>query len=294
MCIIVAKSKKASLPRKKTLKTCFENNPDGCGLMYVNHNKEVVIDKGYMTFDSFYKHFQKLKKEYNNFDNKSLVIHFRIGTGGTNTDINTHPYPISNKIEDLHALYKTTDIGVAHNGIISKYNYKIKDVDMNDTQYFIMSYLYKIKKYIPEFYKDYDIMLGIEELCGSKLCFLNNDEELYFVGNFIDEDNGVKYSNSTYEENRYTYGYYRDYGYGYYSHNLSYNDVKNVSNSYTELKKNWTIVYKDGIVEEIDEDNLYFADKEGTLYMKDEVSDDFYEIEYDIRVYDQNGKKVRL
>ena len=54
MCIIVAKEKGQKLPSKDILKTCFNNNDDGAGFMYVQDGK-VIIDKGYMDFKSFYK-----------------------------------------------------------------------------------------------------------------------------------------------------------------------------------------------------------------------------------------------
>ena len=80
MCIIVAKEKGQKLPSKDILKTCFERNNDGAGLMYVQDNK-VVIDKGYMTFKSFYKRIKKLQKRFNSdLTDKALVFHFRIGT----------------------------------------------------------------------------------------------------------------------------------------------------------------------------------------------------------------------
>ena len=66
MCIIVVKDKNKPLPKLEYLKNCFENNPDGMGFMYLKNNK-VIIDKGYMTYKSFEKRFDKLCKKFNNF-----------------------------------------------------------------------------------------------------------------------------------------------------------------------------------------------------------------------------------
>ena len=74
MCIIIAKDKKSRIPTEKELKNSFEWNNDGAGFMYVDNNK-VVIDKGYMTWESFIKRYKTLLQKYNNFKNKSLVIH---------------------------------------------------------------------------------------------------------------------------------------------------------------------------------------------------------------------------
>ena len=63
MCIIVSKEKGVKLPTKKILENCFNRNSDGAGFMYVKNN-QVMIDKGYMTFEDFYKRLKELKKDY--------------------------------------------------------------------------------------------------------------------------------------------------------------------------------------------------------------------------------------
>ena len=37
-----------------------------------------------------------------------------------------------------------------------------------------------------EFYKDKDICRMLKLLCKSKLCFLNSDGEIYYIGDFVD------------------------------------------------------------------------------------------------------------
>ena len=120
MCIIVAKDKKTKLPKEEYLRNCFESNDDGAGFMYVDNGK-VIIDKGYMKYDKFIKHYHELCKKYNNFKNKALVMHFRIGTAGENSKANTHPYPITRHRKPLHKTFVKTDLGVVHNGIIHDY-----------------------------------------------------------------------------------------------------------------------------------------------------------------------------
>lgn len=274
MCIIVAKNRKSKLPTKQTLENCFNNNNDGAGFMYVNENHQVVIDKGYMTFNEFYSHYKKLKKRYNNFKNKALVMHFRIGTSGSNTPENTHPYPITPTLSNLKKTYFTTNLGVAHNGIISYYTPKDKK-DYNDTQNFIMKYLSKLYTHYPTFYKDKDIMYGVEQVCGSKLCFLNKDEELFYVGEFI-LDKGIMYSNSTYTTS-YFYSHY-------------YNNVLDYSYDYLELLPAWTIVHNDGS-EEIVGDKLYCINDYNDLF---EVTEDgsYSLIELEVKVKDELGEVI--
>ena len=52
MCIIVAKEKGVAMPEMNILKTCFENNPDGAGVMW-NENNKVEIRKGFMRWSEF-------------------------------------------------------------------------------------------------------------------------------------------------------------------------------------------------------------------------------------------------
>ena len=74
MCIIIAKDKGVKLPNKKTMKHCFDTNPDGAGLMFVRpRGKLVTVDKGYMTWEAFYRAVRSYK-----FTKDDVVaLHFR-------------------------------------------------------------------------------------------------------------------------------------------------------------------------------------------------------------------------
>lgn len=222
MCIIVAKEKGVSLPSKTILKNCFDYNNDGAGLMFTNNGK-VNIVKGFMTFDKFYDYLMKLDKLHN-FKEKSLVMHFRISTGGNVDAGNCHPYPISSKNKDLRAKTFTTDLGMVHNGIISMYSGK--DKVLNDTQMFVKQCVSVMKDLNQEFYRDYRCMNLLSDIAKSKLCFLDSEDNIYYVGDFID-DNGIKYSNSSYM----SYYYYPTYNYAnydfknYYEDDLYYEDI---------------------------------------------------------------------
>lgn len=219
MCIIVAKEKGKELPFKKTLKRCFENNSDGCGLMYVRDGK-VVIDKGYMTFGDFYKRLKALKREFgNDLKDKALVMHFRIGTAGRNSAENTHPYPITNNTDLMKELDLECELGIAHNGIISEYNptkQADKDADLNDTKIFIRDYISRFLELNTEFYKhSFARNLILEESKHNKFAILDTKENIYTIGDFV-EDNGIKYSNTTYKSYSYYGGVYSSKYYDYY------------------------------------------------------------------------------
>ena len=193
MCIIVSKAKKIEMPDGKTLLRCFESNPDGSGVMWVERGA-VNIRKGFMSYKEFDSFICKLGNRLDLTDT-ALVMHFRITTHANTSPPNCHPFPLSHKISHLKRTSFTTDVGVAHNGIIPIKCYKT----LSDTQTYIMQKLSYIKKMNPGFYKDKSIMEKIEKDIHSKMCFLTKDEEIYTIGKFI-EDDGVLYSNSSYEE----------------------------------------------------------------------------------------------
>lgn len=259
MCIIIAKRKNGRIPTESELKYAFEYNNDGGGFMYVDNGK-VVIDKGYMKYNDFIKHYKKLLIKYNNFVGKSLVIHCRIGTSGNNTKGNTHPYTISDSIKTLKKTNLKSDIGIVHNGIIRSYE---TTGNHNDTQEFIMKYLYPIYSNYKDFYKNKYITSGIEEITNSKFVILDTKDNIYKIGDFI-EDKGLYFSNNSYLPPSYNYGFYGKY-YEYFpednieveNFNDSYNYVCDNEDLYP-LDSEWYIdYYGNGNTERIGNKDLY-------------------------------------
>jgi predicted glutamine amidotransferase len=200
MCVIIVKDKKDRLPSEGELKKCFEYNPDGAGFMYTDNGK-VIIDKGYMTWKTFIKHYNKLVKKYDNFKDKCLVIHCRIGTGGGNNIHNTHGYPLTNSIEEMQKTYNTCDVGLMHNGVIS--DYKPQEDYYNDTQEFIKEFVYNLQKFDKHFYKRAYFRDMIRDNSHSKWAILDKDDNVYTCGVFTVR-NGLKFSNTNHE---YVYNY---------------------------------------------------------------------------------------
>ena len=153
MCVIVYKPKNVAMPTENVLKTCFESNNDGGGFMLV-HKKQVLIEKGFKTYKDFKSALDKAIMKYG--ENAPYVLHFRISTqAGTRQDC-CHPYPLSSNMDDLRKLRFKTEIGIAHNGIISltSSGYK-QQVTYNDTMLFITNYLSLIIK-DKDYYKNSD------------------------------------------------------------------------------------------------------------------------------------------
>lgn len=211
MCIIVAKRRDVNYPSKNTLKQCFESNDDGAGFMYCV-NGEVVIQKGYMSFQKFWKGLNRMRKKYG--DNIPCIMHFRITTqGGVQKEL-THPFPFSDNMDDLRLLYTKTNLGIAHNGIISLTSSYTK-TSHSDTMEFITDYLSLIIK-DNKFYEDSNIVKLINKLSGSKLAFLDNLGTINLLGSGWIEKDGIHYSNNSYEKSRYTYSTSINYAYDVY------------------------------------------------------------------------------
>lgn len=200
MCIIVYKADNEQFPKKKVLKTCFTNNPDGAGFMYA-YNHKVHIEKGFMSFSAFWKKLTEVRKKVG--DNLPYVLHFRISTQAGKRQDCTHPFPLSKNMEDLRKLSSECDIGVAHNGIITltSYGYTsyVKQITYNDTMEFITDYLSLIIK-DKNYYEDLDTIQLIRKLCESRLAILDGDGHIQFIGSGWIIENGIVYSNDSYKE----------------------------------------------------------------------------------------------
>lgn len=217
MCVIIAKNKASRLPTKDELKNCYTYNNDGAGFMYTDKNK-VVIDKGYMSYEAFIDKFDELCEKYNDFIDKSLVIHCRITTDGSTNPKNCHPFALSDSIGKMQKTQTTAEIGVAHNGIIADYRPDTKSKktpDISDTILFIKKYLAPIQKQFKEFYKNQAFLDGVELITNSKFAFLDGNDFLTTCGDFINED-GLLFSNYSYIPYTPTYSNYSNY-YDYYA-----------------------------------------------------------------------------
>lgn len=193
MCVIAAKPAGLSMPDTETIANMWHSNHDGAGIMY-NHDGKVHIEKGFMTLGAFMDALDRISETVD-LKQAAVVMHFRITThGGTNPE-NTHPFPISDSIPVLKKTRLTTRIGVAHNGIIHNIP---RSKDISDTMEYIASQLAPLYKALPKFYENKNAMLLVKNAIDSKMAFLTSDGGIYTIGDFV-EDNGIKYSNRSYE-----------------------------------------------------------------------------------------------
>lgn len=185
MCIISVIPQGAQAPTKDRLEYMFYCNPDGGGYMY-SDGTNVIIKKGYLTFDSFYKNFSRDFKRYGGYT--PFVTHFRITTHGANDATMTHPFPITDSVKKLRKTYTTCKIGVAHNGIISLTS---DAKQISDTAKFI-------KRYGFLFEDDRALDIIEASISNSRMAVLYSDKTYALLGKWC-EENGVYYSNSDYK-----------------------------------------------------------------------------------------------
>ena len=194
MCIIVAKPAKTAMPSLNTLETCFRNNPDGAGIMLASKGK-VWGFKGLMTFEAVKSKLKTLESRFGSLDKLPVVLHFRIGTHGKNIPENTHPFPLSDRYDELRSLEWVSSQGMAHNGIIRL----TSDPDnerYSDTAIFIADYLSQILRTRADL-RDRRKLNTIYQLAQSKFAIMDGGGYIATVGEFIHE-RGLLFSNASY------------------------------------------------------------------------------------------------
>lgn len=193
MCVICVSEKGVRQPNEKEIRNMWNRNSHGAGYMFYNKEcKSVEIHKGFMNI----KDFMRAIENEHFTDDDVVVYHFRISTqAGVNPEM-THPFCFTNDLEMTKVLDARTSLGIAHNGIISMTSTHNKDY--SDTALFIANYLPLIVKDKSDL-QNQNVLDMINELISSKMVFLDDDGTITLVGNFIEEKNGLIFSNSSYQ-----------------------------------------------------------------------------------------------
>ena len=184
MCVICISPKGKAQPDFTTLFNMFSHNPHGAGYMYVKGG-EVCIKKGFMYFPDYYR---SIKKE--GFTKDDVVIyHCRISTqAGVNKSM-CQPFPFTDDLAKIRRLRISSDMGIAHNGIIQITSDGNKRY--SDTALFIANILTQL-------IDDPMILDIIGDLIGSKMVFLRSDGSFKTVGKWTKKD-GLIFSNLYFE-----------------------------------------------------------------------------------------------
>lgn len=201
MCIIMVKEQNVLFPEEKILENCWDNNPDMGGFMYAWQG-QVHIRKGFLTFEDFKRALNKAREKTG--DKVPYVLHFRISTQGYNKEC-CQPFPLSSKMHNLKKLKCASNIGVAHNGVLSLTSNGAKDY--SDTMLFITDYLTNIVRGF-DWYEDKRTKLLIENLIsGSRFAIMDKNGHIERCGKGWVKDtvSGCHFSNSTYSYKKYVW-----------------------------------------------------------------------------------------
>lgn len=183
MCIIVIQPIKKDIDRQ-TLENCFTNNPDGAGYMFTD-NKQLIVKKGYFTFDSFY---QVYKKDWIMAGDQSpFILHFRIATHGVLDKTNCHPHRLND------------NLAFVHNGIFNN----VKKLKAKDSKSDTMRAAIIFKQLSPNWFYKQSLRILVKaffEAENSRGAFMDNHGQYWIT----DKENWYKknkiwYSNESFE-----------------------------------------------------------------------------------------------
>lgn len=201
MCVIIYAKAGKEIP-KKNLEQAFKSNPDGAGFMVQKDKEMPYFEKGFFTFDSFYK-------AYKSFADKGcydIAVHMRIKTHG-NIDLNNcHPFALRNSPKDVSFTEGFCESLYMHNGTIQSIDVP-RNGEHSDTFEFafrVMSSLNPLGNMAIR-----TILSNIET--ASRFCIMREGHAPLLVGSFV-EDDGIMYSNTSYKKvsyftNPYNYTY---------------------------------------------------------------------------------------
>ena len=107
----------------------------------------------------------------------------------------THPFPLSNRLEDMKILDLTCRCGIAHNGIIQLTS-DSRETEYRDTALFIQRYLRKLVR-VPGDLRDPNVLTAIHMLAQSKFAIMDASGYIATVGDFINV-RGLLFSNGSF------------------------------------------------------------------------------------------------
>ena len=196
MCIIITKEKNANPINKEVFENCWDNNPDGAGILF-HDGKTSTLIKGIMNKKEFLEKVELANKKENSF-----IIHTRIATHGSVKPENTHPF-----VSDT--------LGFAHNGTMPIEPLK----DRTDSESF---FLWTIADKDFEWCKENKFLLDLATHGSRCVIFdMRTGEMIHLCEDDWKKDEkyvGYSFSNTSYSYKKWTqstgykYGKYDNYG----------------------------------------------------------------------------------
>lgn len=199
MCIIVYKPQGEKLPDLDTLRACWNNNPDGAGIMWPGSNK-VNIRKGFMTWPDFMAALDGVTSEID-VEGIPMALHFRIATHGAIVPGCCHPFAVKNSFDKMRMTEICAEVGFMHNGTLS--GLETNDAT-SDSMAFAKTVLVPLKSMCDDVLDDKRALRVIENSTqGSRFLLMAKDGRVRTFGHWVHDD-GIYYSNGNFVP-RFTY-----------------------------------------------------------------------------------------
>lgn len=181
MCIILVIPQGQALPSDDIFRTCWENNPNGLGIAYVDG---IVRIEKYMKYKSSLDAIKSIHEEFNS--SSPIVIHFRVSTCGKTDLTNVHPFWVAKN-----------ELCLFHNGQIIDAKYCKNGLSDSHTFAHMLRDNYEFG-----FHKNPAMQELLRDFCGSSniLVFLDRNKDVIFINEaFGDWIDGIWYSNSSWK-----------------------------------------------------------------------------------------------
>lgn len=204
MCIIMYAPSKVKIP-KNDLENAFEYNSDGAGVMYYDHDGNVHYKKGFDKFENLWKFWDSLDESL------PRAVHCRIATSGKVSTKTCHPFPITEKVEDMGEVEGVSKNGcLMHNGIFQRYTPNNGMLcDYSDSMYYTAKVIYPIRDII----MNEGVLRLLQDMTSRVLLFLPKFRILKFGSWEQDKTDKFYASNDTYlDKYQYYYGAYGAWG----------------------------------------------------------------------------------
>lgn len=194
MCIIVYKPQGKQLPSTDTLRACWDNNPDGAGIMWAASD-HVSIRKGFMAWPDFLEALDEVTSSIDVKDTP-MALHFRIATHGAVVPGCCHPFAVKGSFAKMRATKIDASVGFMHNGTLSGLQ---TDDATSDSMAFAKSVLVPLKAMSNDFLGDKRALRIIEgSTQGSRFLLMSKNGTVRLFGNWV-EDHGILYSNGNFK-----------------------------------------------------------------------------------------------
>ena len=233
MCIIAYKKEGVKPLDEETARECWFNNPHGAGYAYWNEKLcKWSVRKGYLNFKAFWDAYSAEKFTKDDI----VVVHFRVATSGYKDGGNCHPFPMSNKLEELRNTSFDTDKIIFHNGKVGE-----GETVASDTVAHVRDLLEPLSRYLefdPDLEAVWDHMLMLDK-CRWVYC--TPEEVTQYGKGWVTDDGGMEFSNRSYLPRSkpnvtvYSTGYstYTSYNYG--NETKDRDEAKKSKGSYVDI-----------------------------------------------------------